>query len=175
MRTSTLSHVSHEVVTAYGNTARNVIHAYRSGGERVVGYAEKRWESALQASSTQLTAEVQANARHAQKVVGSYYVKGLELTTNAADALVSQIVKMAEMGVSQMAANASLFEEKTGTSALSKLSDAALPAAHAVNKIAAQIEQKSSQLASKIAGTEDLSTMARRASPFRKARARKAL
>ena len=174
MRSSNLSVVTTDVITAYGNTARNVINAYRAGGERVVGYIEQRWETALEASSPQLSAEVQANARHAQKVVGGYYAKGLELTTAGAGAMVDQFVKLAGQGVSQVAANASLFEEKTGIKALSKLSVAAVPAAEAVSKLVTQIEHKSGELVSKIAGAEGFAASVKRASAFSKARARKA-
>ena len=174
MPTSNLASVTHDVITAYGKTARNVISAYRTGGERMVGYFEQRWERALDESSPQLSPEVQANARHAQKVVGGYYAKGLALTTAGADAAVDQFMKLAAMGVSQAAANASLFEEKTGIKALHKLSAVALPAVTAVGKLASQIELKSGELADKIASGESPLSAAARVSPFRKARARKA-
>ena len=140
----------------------------------MVSFVEQRWESALEASSPQLTAEVTANARHAQQVVGSYYAKGLELGTAGADAMVNQFVKLAEQGVNQVAANASLFEEKTGITAFKKLSVAAVPAAQAVGKLVSKIEQKSEELASKIAESPIFSSPVPAASPFRKARARKA-
>ena len=55
------------------------------------------------------------------------------------------------------AANAALFEEKTGVNTLSKIAQATAPGALALSKLAAQIEQKSAELASKIAG-DDVST-----------------
>ena len=53
-----LSHVAADLVGYYGNTAKNVIDAYRSGGERVVTELEKRWNSALKHSRSQLTGDV---------------------------------------------------------------------------------------------------------------------
>ncbi len=40
MRT-TLSTATHDLITSYGNTVKNVIHAYRAGNARAAGYVEK--------------------------------------------------------------------------------------------------------------------------------------
>ena len=174
MSASTLSTVTTDLIESYGKTARNVINAYRVGGERVVGFLEQRWERALEESAPQLTAEVRENAAAAQKMFGSYYAKGLALTTDGADTVVNQIVKFAGQGVQQMAANASRFEEKTGVTALQQFAQAAVPAAVAVSRLASQLEQKSAELASRMAGDEAPVAPAKRASPFKKARAAKA-
>jgi hypothetical protein len=83
--------------------------------------------------------------------------------------VVSQLVKVAEAGVERAAANASLFEEKTGVTALNTLAQATAPGALALSKLAAQIEQKSAALAGKIAGEHKAAT--KRNSAFRRAKA----
>ena len=166
MSAKKLSTLTQDFIDAYGDTAHNVIQAYRASGERVAGFVEQRWEQALEQSRGQLVPEVQNNARHAQKVIGGYYVRGLAFTTEGADAVVNQLVSLAGQGVQQVAANASRFEEKTGL-ALDRLSLVATPVAAAAVKLVGQIEQKSGELASKIAGD---SVMPKRASAFRKAK-----
>ena len=170
MSTKALSSVTTDLITSYGNTAKNVINAYRAGGERVANFVEQRWERALEQSRSQLVPEVRNNAKHAQKILGSYYVKGLAFTTNGADTVVDQLVSFAGQGVQQVAANANRFEEKTGV-ALDRFTVAVAPVTTVVTKLAGQIELKSGELADKIAGT---ATTAKRVSPFKKARAQKA-
>ena len=170
MTSKALSSVTTDLITSYGNTAKNVINAYRAGGERVADFFEQRWERALEQSRSQLVPEVRNNAKHAQKILGSYYVKGLAFTTNGADTVVDQLVSFAGQGVQQVAANANSFEEKTGV-ALDRFTVAVAPVTTVVTKLASQIELKSGELASKIAGT---SGTAKRVSPFKKARAQKA-
>ncbi|OOG52181.1 hypothetical protein [Polaromonas sp. C04] len=172
MTAKNLSTVVTDLIESYGNTSKNVINAYRTGGERIVGFVEQRWDRALEASSPKLSADVVENATAAQKLVGSYYAQGLALATNSADTLVNEIVKFAGQGVQQVAANASRFEEKTGVPALSKLATAAVPAAEMVSKLAAQLEEKSAELVKKIAGDDAASV--KHVSPFKKARATKA-
>ena len=70
----------------------------------------------------------------------------------------------------QVAANANRFEEKTGV-ALDRFTVAVAPVTTVVTKLASQIELKSGELADKIAGT---ATAAKRVSPFKKVRAKKA-
>ena len=170
MSTKALSNVTTDLINSYGNTAKNVINAYRAGGQRVANFVEQRWERALEKSRSQLVPEVRSNAKQAQKILGSYYVKGLAFTTNGADTVVDQLVSFAGQGVQQVAANANRFEEKTGV-ALDRFTVAVAPVTTLVTKLASQIELKSGELADKIAGT---ATTAKRVSPFKKARAQKA-
>ena len=169
MSAKNLSTVATDLIESYGNTARNVIQAYRAGGERVVSLLEQRWNQALKQSRTELTAETAKNASAAQAAFSAYYTKGLLLTTNGAEQVVSQLVKVAEAGVERAAANASLFEEKTGVTALNTLAQATAPGALALSKLAAQIEQKSAALAGKIAGEHKAA--AKRSTAFRRAKA----
>ena len=170
MSTKALSNVTTDLINSYGNTAKNVINAYRAGGQRVANFVEQRWERALEKSRSQLVPEVRSNAKQAQKILGSYYVKGLAFTTNGADTVVDQLVSFAGQGVQQVAANANRFEEKTGV-ALDRFTVAVAPVAAVVTKLASQIELKSGELAGKIAGS---TATAKRVSPFKKVRAKKA-
>ncbi len=174
MRAKNLSTVASDLIESYGNTVKNVIDAYRAGGERVVSLLEKRWTMALKQSRTDLTAETTKNASAAQQVLSGYYTKGLMLTANGAHQVVNQLVKVAEAGVERVAANASLFEEKTGVTALNTLAKVTAPSVGMLGKLVAQIEQKSAQLASKIAANDVITTRAKRTSAFSQRRQTKA-
>jgi hypothetical protein len=173
MNAKKLSTVATDVIESTGNTAKNVIAAYREGGERVVGLLEQRWNRALQESRAQLTAETAKNATAAQQAFSGYYTKGLVVTTNGAQGVVEQMVKLAGAGVERVAANANLFEEKTGVTALNTLAQASLPGAVVLYTLATQLEQKSAVLVRKAKGDSVLH-VAKRASAQRKARAAKA-
>lgn len=162
MRTQSLSTVTCHMIAAYGNTAKNVIHAYRAGGERVVKLAEQRWNRALKASRSKLDTDVAKNASFAEHLLRDYSLKGLTLTSGGAQELVNKVVKLADAGVHSMATNASRFEDKTGAHTLTALAQAALPGAVLLNTLASQIEQQSANLASKIAGDNVVVTVAKR-------------
>ncbi|MFZ4482115.1 MAG: hypothetical protein ACOYNZ_19730 [Rhodoferax sp.] len=174
MSAKKLSTVATDVIESYGNTAKNVIHAYRAGGERVVGLLQQNWNRALRESRSKLAAGVASNATATQQAVCGYYIKGLTLTTNGAQEAVSQIVRLAGTGVERVAANASRFEVKTGVTALNKLAQASLPGALALSTLATRIEQKSAALASRIAGDEAAVAVPRRAAPAATRKVRKA-
>jgi len=174
MSIKNLSTVASDLIESYGNTVKNVIEAYRAGGERVVSLLEQRWNRALKESRPQLTAEVAKNASAAQLAFSAYYTKGLTLTTDGAQQVVSQLVKLAEAGVERAAANAALFEEKTGVSTLTTLAKATTPGALVLSKVATQIEQKTADLASKIAGGDVTTVSAKRSSAFSQKRSAKA-
>jgi hypothetical protein len=173
MSTQQLSTVTYDLIESYGNTAKNVIHAYRVGGERVAGLLEQRWNVAFEQSLPQLSAETAANAAAAKQLVGGYYAKGLSVTTDGATDMVAQLVRLAGSGVERAASNANLFETKTGVTALNSLAQATLPGVVALSTLAAQMEQKSAVLARKIKGDSVLN-VAKRASALRKKRTAKA-
>ena len=174
MTAKNLSTVATEIIGSYGNTAKNVIDAYRAGGERVVTVLEQRWNTALKQSRTQLTADVAKNASAAQLAFSVYYTKGLTQTTKGAQIVVNQLVKLAEASVERVAANASAFEEKTGVTALNTLAQATVPGVAVLSKFAAQIEQKSAVLASKIAGDDVVTASVKRTTAFGQKRTAKA-
>jgi hypothetical protein len=95
MRAQILSTVAHDVIEATGNTAHNVIHAYRAGGQTMVGLLEQRWLRALAQSRPQLTAETVGNATAAQQAFSGYCSKGLQLSSLGAHNVVSQLVRLA--------------------------------------------------------------------------------
>ena len=176
MTARTLSSATNQLIETYGNTAKNVINAYRIGNERVVGFMDQRWESALSRTGRKLTAEVRGNALSAQKKLSTYYTQGYTLATDSADVLVNKAVALAGKGIHQVAANAGQFEKKTGVTALHTLALVAVPAVEVVHKLATTLEKKSGLLANKLAGKHAAVKVAavKRVTPFRKARARKA-
>ncbi len=176
MSTQNLSAVTTDLIESYGNTARNVVNAYRVGNERAIGYVDQRWTSAVMNTGKRLTAEVRNNALAAQKKLSGYYAKGLSLTTDGADTAIAKAVELAAKGVQQVAANAARFEKSTGVTALHKLAVAVVPAAQGISKVAVKIEAQSSQLVNTVAGKKSVVSAAsvKRVSPFKQARARRA-
>jgi hypothetical protein len=166
-----LSTVATDLIACYGNTAKNVIDAYRAGGERVVTVLEERWNTAFRQSRSQLTKDAAKNASAAQLAFSVVYAKGLTQTTKAAEMVVSQLVKLAEAGVDRVAANASLFEQKTGLNTLNTIADVTKPGAVVLSQLAAKIEEKSAQLASKIAGNNVTTASIKRTTAFGQRRA----
>jgi hypothetical protein len=171
MSAKQLATVTNDVITSYGNTAKNVIQAYRAGGERVVVLLEQGWNRALKQSRPQLTAEVASNASAAKQAVRGYYIKGLDLSADTALGAVQQVVKFAGAGVNRVAANAQQFEDKTGLHALNKLAQASLPGAMVLCTLADKLETGSAKLVSKVAGEPVvLAAAKRRVSKLRKTR-----
>ena len=174
MSAKNLSTVASDLIESYGNTAKNMIDAYRAGGERVVSALEQRWNKALKQSRPELTSETAKNARAAQLAFSVYYTKGLNFTSSGAQQVVEQLVKVAEAGVERAAANAALFEEKTGVNTLSSLAQVTAPGALVLSKLAAQIERKTADLVGKIAGDDVTTVSAKRPSAFSQRRSAKA-
>ncbi len=165
MSSKKLSTVTCHVITAYGNTASNVIHAYRAGGERVVGMLDARWNSAFKQSRSQLAAGVAKNATAVHDALQKYTLKGLTITSGGAQDVVNQVVKLADAGVMTMAKNVDRFEDKTGVNVFSTVAQAALRGAVPLSQLADQFEQKSADLASKIAGDSLVKSVAKRSRP----------
>jgi hypothetical protein len=173
---ASLATVTTELIASYGNTAKNVINAYRVGNERVVGFMDQRWENAVKQTGKRLSVEARDNALAAQKKLSGYYIKGITLTSDSADMAVNKAVELAGKGVQQVAANAARFQKSTGVTTLNKLAVVAVPAAQAVSKVAGKIEQQSDQLVNTVAGKTAKVKVAsvKRVTPFKKARAAKA-
>jgi hypothetical protein len=163
MASKKLATVTCHMITSYGNTAKNVIQAYRVGGERAIGLLEQRWDRSLKQSRSQLAAGVAKNATAVRHALHSYSLKGLTLTSGGAQDMVNRVVKLADAGVHTVAINAARFEHKTGAHTLSSLAQVALPGAAALSALASQIEQKSADLASRVAGVNVVVKVARRA------------
>ncbi len=154
MNAKSLSTVTTDVIESYGNAAKNVIHAYRLGHQRVARFVDQRWESAVQQTAARLRVEARNNALTAQKAVSGMYVKGIDLTSAGADKVVDKFVEMAGKGVQQVATNAKAFEKRTGVTTLNVIAKAAVPAVAVVSDLAGKIEQGSSRLANTVGGTK---------------------
>ncbi len=159
MTAQNLSSVATSLIQTYGNTAKNVVNAYRVGNERVAGLVDQRWESAVQKSAKRLSAEVRSNALSAEKKLSGYYIKGITLYSDGADMAISRAVTLAAKGVQQVAANATRFEKATGSQSLNKIAVAAVPAVVAVSKVAEKIEARSTQLVKAAAGSKVAATV----------------
>jgi len=176
MTSKSLTAITHDLIESYGNTAKNVITAYRVGNERAIGLMDKSWASAVDKAGARLSKEVRGNAVAAQKKITGLYSSAVTVTSDGADNAVGKVVEYAGKGVRQMAANASRFEKATGVTALNTLADAAIPAAQVVVDLAAKIEAKSSTLVNKAGGSKAKVKVAavKRAAVKKVARVRKA-
>ena len=154
MSTKNLTAVTNELIESYGNTAKNVINAYRVGNERAVDFVSKGFVTAVEKAGSNLSVELQDKAVSAQKSIASFYTKGVEVTSEGADSAVNKVVELAVKSLEQVAANTARLEKALGANALNALVDAALPAAEAVNKVAAKLEAKSGDLVNNIAGSK---------------------
>jgi hypothetical protein len=152
MSNKNLSSVATAVIESYGNTAINVINAYRVGGERVIGFVDQRFEAAVKTGAARLSEELRSNLIDTEKRISGYYVKGLQMGTDRAESAVSTAVELANKGVAGIAANAERFDQATKFGALGMINRVALPAATAVSEVVVRIEEGSSQLAKKVAG-----------------------
>lgn len=176
MTTKSLSSVTNELIVSYGNTARNMINAYRVGNERAVSFMDQRWASAVE--KARISDEVRGNALAAQQKFSGLYAKGIALTSDSADSVVGKAMGLAEKGVEQVATGVERFEKATGMTTLNTLAVAAVPAAEAVTKVAARLEAQSGEWVNRIAGSQAhvrvakvKRTVARKASRARKAAA----
>lgn len=173
MSNKNLSTVTTDLIESYGNTAKNVIQAYRLGNRRVVAFVDQRWEKALHKTASRLRSEVRKNALTAQKTISGMVVRGVTVTSDGADVVVNKMVEIAGKGVHQIAANATQFEKRTGVTTLNTLAKAAVPAAIAVSGLAGKLEQGSSRLANSVAGKRAgvREAAVKRVTPARKAAA----
>lgn len=152
MSTKNLSSVASAVIDSYGNTAINVISAYRAGGERVIGFFDQRFEAAVNTGAARLSDELRTNLIDTEKRISGFYAKGLQVGTDRAESAVSTAVDLAHKGVERIAANAERFDQATKLGALEAINRLALPAATAMSEVVERIEEGSSQLAKRVAG-----------------------
>ena len=152
MSNKSLSSVATAVIESYGNTAINMINAYRVGGERVIGFVDQRFEAAVNAGAVRISDELRSNLIGTEKRISGYYAKGLQFGTERAESAVSSAVELANKGVDRIAANAERFDQATKFGALEMINRVAMPAATAMSEVVVRIEEGSSQLAKKVAG-----------------------
>ena len=152
MSNKSLSSVATAVIESYGNTTLNMINAYRTGGERVIGFVDERFEDAVNTGAARLSEELRSNLIDTEKRISGFYAKGLQFGTDRAESAVNSAMELANKGVVRIAANAERFDQATKLGALDMLNRVALPAATAVSGVVAKIEAGSGQLAKKVAG-----------------------
>ena len=152
MQKKNLSTVANDVIAAYGITATNVINTCRFGGERVVGFVDQRFATAVNRGVPALRQDVRSNLIDAQQRVGGYYVKGIRFGADRAQDVVGAAVDLAVRGVSIVAANAERFDRAANLNALDRLNRIAMPAAGFVSMVAERIEDGSSNLVTRVAG-----------------------
>ena len=153
MSTKNLSTVVADVIQTYGITATNIINAYRFGTERFIGFVDTRIASAVAGVPSTFGKGLRSNLRDGQKRISSYSVKGLHLGTDSAQRVVGVAVDLAAKGVSVIAMNAVRVERAANLNALNTLHRVAMPAAELVSQVAEKLEQGSSQLVRRVAGT----------------------
>jgi hypothetical protein len=170
-----LSSVATAVIESYGNTAINVINAYRVGGERVIGFVDQRFEAAVNTRASRLSDELRGNLIDTEKRISGYYTRGLQFGSERAETAVTTVVELAHKGVDRIAANAERFDQATQLGALEAINRFALPAANAMSEVVVRIEEGSSQLAQRVAGKPAVvKAVAKRAKTVKKAVAKTA-
>ena len=152
MSQKNLSTVAADVIATYGITATNVINSYRFGGERVAGFVDQRFAAAVNRGGAALRKDLRSNLIESQQRVSSYCVKGVHYGTDQAETVVGVAVDLATKGVSLVAANAVRIDRATQLNALERLNRVAMPAADLVVKVAARIEEGSSELVKRVSG-----------------------
>ncbi len=177
MSTKNLSSVANDVITAYGITATNVINTYRFGGERIAGYVDSRFATAVNRGASLLRNDIRSNLIGNQQRVSGFYVKGVHFGTDRAQTAVGTAVDLATKGVSLVAQNADRLDRLANLNALGTLNRVVMPAAHIVSLVAERIEEGSSKLVIRVAGkpvpakavaTRKLSATTRQAAATRK-------
>lgn len=152
MSKKNLSGVAAAVIESYGNTVINMINAYRVGGERVIGFVDQRFASAVNTGAARLSDELRSNLIDTEKRISGYYARGLQIGSDRAESVVGTAVDLANKGVERMAANAERFDQATKFGALEAINRLALPAANAVSEVVVRIEEGSSQLVKRVSG-----------------------
>ena len=167
--------VTADLIESYGNTVKNVIDALRAGGQQTVVMLDQRWSSTLLAPNTPIPAQMAQTLSATQQTLNQCITQGLDQSSKGAHEMVNQLVNLATRGVDRLAANASLFDEKTGLPGLNLLSQVSLPAASLMVTLASHIEQKSANMASKYAHDDVSTTTIKRTTAFsRKSRPKSA-
>jgi hypothetical protein len=151
MTNKNLSTVATDVIAAYGITATNVINSYRYGGERMVGFVDARFASAVNRGGAALRADLRSNLIGTQQRITGYYVKGVHLGTDRAQSVVGVAVDLATKGVGLVAEGAVRLDRAANANALDTLNRVVRPAAQVVSLVAERIEAGSSALVRRVA------------------------
>jgi len=152
MSAKNLSTIANEIIESNGKTAINVLTSYRVGGERLIGYVDERFATAVNTGAARLSEEIRSNLINGQQRISGFYVKGLTAGTDRAESLVSSAVELASKGVDRFAANAERFEQNANLGAVEMFSRVAMPVAKVASQVAERFEEGSSQLVKRVAG-----------------------
>ena len=152
MSTKNLSSVATDVIATYGITATNVINSYRFGGERLIGFVDERFATAVNRGASALNKGLRSNLIGSQQRVSGYSIKGVHMGTDSAQRVVGFAVDLATKGVSFVAANAERIDRAANLGALKTLNSVAMPAAIVVSTVADRIEEGSSKLVKRVSG-----------------------
>lgn len=152
MSNKNLSTVATQVIEASGMAATNVINSYRFGGERVIGYFDERFASAVSRGAASLGKSTRSSLIDNQQRVSGFYVKGLRLGTDRAQSAVGVAVDLATKGVSLVATNAKRIDSRVNLNALDKLTRVAMPAATLLSSVAERLEEGTTELVKRVAG-----------------------
>lgn len=152
MSNKNLSTVATQAIEASGMAATNVINSTRFGGERVIGYFDERFATAVTRGASSLGKNARTTLIANQQRVTGLYVKGLRLGTDRAQAAVGVAVDLATKGVSLVATNARRLERSANLNTLDKITRAALPAATLLSNVAVRLEEGSTELVKLVAG-----------------------
>lgn len=174
MTAKTLTTVTQDLITTYGNTARHVVAAYRQGNVRAAGYVDQTWAAAVEKAGLRWGTTLGQRAVQAQKTLSSSYLRGVTQGSDQADRMLDRVVDLAVRGVDQVAARASRLEQATGLKALRTLAQVAVPAAASVVQVAQRVEAQSVSLARKLSGPDESVAAAARPKARRRATAKTA-
>jgi hypothetical protein len=152
MSTKNLSTVASKAIETYGITATNVINTYRYGGERVIGFFDQRFASAVNRGASALGKSTRSSLLDGQQRVSGLYVKGLHFGTDRAQSAVGMAVDLATKGVGLVASNAKRLDRSTNLNALDKLNRVAMPAVTLLSNVAERLEEGSTELVKRVAG-----------------------
>lgn len=152
MSNKNLSTVATQVIEASGMAATNVINTTRFGGERVIGYFDERFASAVTRGASSLGKSTRSSLIDNQQRMSGFYVKGLRLGTDRAQSAVGVAVDLATKGVSLVATNAKRLDRRVNLNALDKLTRVAMPAATLLSSVAERLEEGTTELVKRVAG-----------------------
>ncbi len=152
MSTKNLSTVANEVIQSYGITAINVINTYRFGGERVLGFMDERFATAVNRGAALLRKDLRSNLIDSQQRFSGYYAKGLQFGAERAESVVGVAIDLAGKGVNMVSANAERFEGSAN--AIDMINRVAMPAANVVHTVVGRIEKGSSAMVRRVSGND---------------------
>ena len=103
MNTQDFQATAQQWISGFDQGAHRAIAGWRSGADRLGGFARARWDRAFAESSPQLSAETRRNASHFRDVVARGYVRGIDLSTTGAERAVDTLVDAARAAAGRMA------------------------------------------------------------------------